>query len=141
MQIGLLNSLTVLPGNSPVDSAKDGDKDTDATQAAAARAAATPPAAGAPANAPAAPASSVILDMQSSAARAQQADLVYTAKPRTTTATPAEAFVHGAVTAMRDYADTQARLKQSATATEVPSLLPRSLGDVQKLAARFTLFR
>jgi hypothetical protein len=40
---------------------------------------------------------------------------------------------------MRDYADAQDRLKQADAAAATP-LIPRSLGDVQKLTARFKLF-
>ena len=136
MPIGLNNALTVLRGNSPVDS----DKDRDA-KAAAARAERAPAPAAAPGpkdTAAQSPASSVILDMQSSAHRAEQAALVYSDKPRAASGTPAEAFVQGAVTAMRSYAEAQERLKQ-ADATPA-TRLPRSLGDVQKLAARFKLF-
>lgn len=63
-------------------------------------------------------------------------------------ASPAEVkerqFMHFAVNAMREYADTQDRLKTMAdkTGASAPatSLVPRSLADVQKLAARFKLF-
>ncbi len=52
-------------------------------------------------------------------------------------------FVTFAVSAMRDYADEQERLKTVAQASEgttAASLIPRSLAEVQKLAARFKLF-
>jgi hypothetical protein len=52
-------------------------------------------------------------------------------------------FVTLAVSAMRDYADEQERLKTAAQASEgttAASLIPRSLAEVQKLAARFKLF-
>jgi len=52
-------------------------------------------------------------------------------------------FVTFAVSAMRDYADEQERLKSVAQASEgttAASLIPRSLAEVQKLAARFKLF-
>ena len=64
-------------------------------------------------------------------------------------ASPAEIkerqFMHFAVTAMREYADTQDRLKTIADKTEASapattSLVPRNLAEVQKLAARFKLF-
>jgi hypothetical protein len=52
-------------------------------------------------------------------------------------------FVTFAVSAMRDYADEQERLK-SAGATgdgaSASSIIPRSLAEVQKMAARFKLF-
>ena len=52
-------------------------------------------------------------------------------------------FVTLAVSAMRDYADEQERLKsatQSSDSTSTASLIPRSLAEVQKLASRFKLF-
>ena len=52
-------------------------------------------------------------------------------------------FVTFAVSAMRDYADEQERLKTAAQASEgatAASIIPRSLAEVQKLAARFKLF-
>ena len=50
-------------------------------------------------------------------------------------------FVTFAVKTMRDYADEQARLKPQAAAGEgTGSLIPHSLADIQKLAARFKLF-
>ncbi len=52
-------------------------------------------------------------------------------------------FVTFAVSAMRDYADEQERLKaasQTNGGTSVTSLIPRSLAEVQKLASRFKLF-
>jgi hypothetical protein len=64
-------------------------------------------------------------------------------------ASPAEIkerqFMHFAVNAMREYADTQDRLKTMADKTDASapattSLVPRSLAEVQKLAARFKLF-
>ena len=70
-------------------------------------------------------------------------DGVLIAKPASPGEIKAQEFVHFAVTAMRDYADTQDRLKQAARQAEaaIPTpLIPRSLGDVQKLAARFKLF-
>ena len=51
-------------------------------------------------------------------------------------------FVTLAVSAMRDYADEQARLKASSQTSDSPSaasLIPRSLAEVQKLASRFKL--
>ncbi len=70
-------------------------------------------------------------------------DGVLVAKPASAGEIKAQEFVHFAVTAMRDYADTQDRLKQAARQAEAAApapLIPRSLGDVQKLAARFKLF-
>jgi hypothetical protein len=52
-------------------------------------------------------------------------------------------FVTLAVSAMRDYADEQERLKSAAQSSEsssTASLIPRSLAEVQKLASRFKLF-
>lgn len=55
--------------------------------------------------------------------------------------TKSEEFVHFAVNAMREYADEQARLKAEATQADTTAhLIPRNLGEVQKLAARFKLF-
>ena len=54
-----------------------------------------------------------------------------------------EAFVHHAVSAMREYADEQERLKtagRSADSASQAGLIPRGLDQVQKLAARFNLF-
>lgn len=54
-----------------------------------------------------------------------------------------EAFVHHAVSAMREYADEQERLKtagRSADSASHAGLIPRGLDQVQKLAARFKLF-
>jgi hypothetical protein len=52
-------------------------------------------------------------------------------------------FVSFAVHAMRDFADEQDRLKTTSNpgaGASVASLIPRSLAEVQKLAARFKLF-
>jgi len=50
-------------------------------------------------------------------------------------------FVTFAVKTMRDYADEQARSKpQAAQGGGTGSLIPHSLADIQKLAARFKLF-
>lgn len=57
-------------------------------------------------------------------------------------AKPAD-FVTFAVHAMRDFADEQERLKTTSNpgaGASVASLIPRSLAEVQKLAARFKLF-
>jgi hypothetical protein len=59
------------------------------------------------------------------------------------TETKPQDFVTFAVGAMRDYADEQERLKAASQPSGGPSaasLLPRSLAEVQKLAARFKLF-
>jgi hypothetical protein len=58
------------------------------------------------------------------------------------TSKPAD-FVTFAVSAMRDYADEQERLRaasQTNGGTSAASLIPRSLAEVQKLASRFKLF-
>lgn len=57
----------------------------------------------------------------------------------------AQDFVSVAVSAMREYADEQERLKTARQAADAAndadtSVLPRSLVEVQKLAARFKLF-
>ena len=52
-------------------------------------------------------------------------------------------FVTFAVSAMREYADEQERLKTASQpngGTSAASIIPRSLADVQKLASRFKLF-
>jgi hypothetical protein len=58
-------------------------------------------------------------------------------------------FVTFAVTAMRDYADEQDRLKSATQASATPAsdsqisathIIPRSMAEVQRLAARFKLF-
>ena len=52
-------------------------------------------------------------------------------------------FVTFAVSAMRDYADEQERLKaasQNSGSMSATALIPRSLAEVQKLASRFKLF-
>jgi hypothetical protein len=52
-------------------------------------------------------------------------------------------FVTFAVHAMRDFADEQDRLKNTSPTSDgasLTSLIPRSLAEVQKLAARFKLF-
>ncbi len=55
--------------------------------------------------------------------------------------TKSEEFVRFAVNTLREYADEQARLKaQSAQDESASHLIPRNLGDVQRLAARFKLF-
>ena len=54
-----------------------------------------------------------------------------------------QAFVTFAVNTMRQYADEQERQKSRANDTQAEgsaSRIPRSLGDVQKLASRFKLF-
>lgn len=71
---------------------------------------------------------------------------VLLAIPATAAEVRAQEFVHHAVTAMRDYADTQERLKTTGKADDAGSaaptsaLIPRGLAEVQKLAARFKLF-
>ena len=69
-------------------------------------------------------------------------DGVLVAKPASAATKPQD-FVSLAVSAMRNYADEQERLKaatkQDSSASAV-SLLPRSLAEVQKLASRFKLF-
>lgn len=69
---------------------------------------------------------------------------VLLAKPVSAGEAKAQAFVHNAVNAMRDFADAQERQKTSSSATgdsTTASAIPRSLADVQqKLAARFKMF-
>lgn len=70
-------------------------------------------------------------------------DGVLVAKPASAANTKSQDFVTMAVSAMRNYADEQERLKTAASAdasASVTSLLPRSLAEVQKLASRFNLF-
>ena len=70
-------------------------------------------------------------------------DGVLVAKPAASGSAAPQDFVSFAVNTMRDFADEQARLKAQNASTEGASgtsLIPRSLGDVQKLAARFKLF-
>ncbi len=54
--------------------------------------------------------------------------------------TKSEEFVHFAVNAMREYADEQARLKEESNQADTAHIIPRNLGEVQRLAARFKLF-
>jgi hypothetical protein len=66
---------------------------------------------------------------------------VLVAKPAA--ATQGRDFVSFAVSAMRDYADEQERLKSANPApsgASAAALLPRGLAEVHKLAARFKLF-
>lgn len=70
-------------------------------------------------------------------------DGVLVAKPGANADAKAQDFVTFAVNTMREYADEEARQSAQTAQTEATStapLLPRSLGDVQKLAARFKLF-
>ena len=79
-------------------------------------------------------------------------DVVYTDKRNTPAVdsdqaahfagTKSEAFVNFAVQTMRQFADEQERSKSQAkpSANESAHLIPRNLGEVQKLAARFKLF-
>jgi hypothetical protein len=71
-------------------------------------------------------------------------DGVLVAEPASPEEIKVQQFVHFAVTAMREYADAQDRLKTAASSQEdsTPgaSLIPRGLAEVQKLAARFRLF-
>lgn len=69
-------------------------------------------------------------------------DGVLVAKPASAAAKPQD-FVSLAVSAMRNYADEQERLKVATkpdSSASAASLLPRSLAEVQKLASRFKLF-
>lgn len=80
------------------------------------------------------------------------ADLVYTGKRNAPAAdealtpkfvgTKSEEFVNFAVQTMRQFAEEQERAKALAkpAAGDEAHLIPRNLGDVQKLAARFKLF-
>jgi len=68
---------------------------------------------------------------------------VLVAQPASAAEVKVQAFMHHAVSAMREYADEQERLKtvgQPADGTTAASLIPRSLAEVQKLAARFKRF-
>lgn len=70
-------------------------------------------------------------------------DGVLVAQSGASISTKREEFVHHAVNTMRSYADAQARSTPAATADSAASpgsLIARSLGDVQKLAARFKMF-
>ena len=70
-------------------------------------------------------------------------DGVLVALPASAAEVKTQAFMHHAVTAMRTYADEQERLKTvnaSADSTAATALIPRSLAEVHKLAARFKLF-
>ena len=68
---------------------------------------------------------------------------VLVAQPASAAEVKVQAFMHHAVSAMREYADEQERLKtvgKPADGANPASLIPRSLAEVQKLAARFKLF-
>lgn len=70
-------------------------------------------------------------------------DGVLIAKPASAQEIKAQQFVYHAVAAMRSYADEQDRLKtasQAVNGNADAKLIPRSLAEVQKLAARFKLF-
>jgi len=75
-----------------------------------------------------------------------RADGVPSAKAAQSEDSKAQDFVTFAVHAMREYADAQAHQKtesaaaDDAAASAATSFIPRSMGDVQKLAARFKLF-
>jgi len=82
---------------------------------------------------------------RASGANAQLAvdkDGVLVAKPAATDESKSQSFVLFAVNTMREYADEQARLKaqDQPADTGATHIIPRNLGDVQKLAARFKLF-
>lgn len=154
MQIGSTNSLVLLPGPSPV-AGPLGDR-----VAASSSPAALPPppdAAGvvlhlsqqasADPNLPEAPA----LVYTNASARADAApavpqaapDGVLVAPPASEAEVKAAAFVHHAVTTMRMYAEAQERLKTASHAEDpapAAPLIPRTLAEMQKLAARFKLF-
>jgi hypothetical protein len=69
-------------------------------------------------------------------------DGVLVSKPAATNS-PSEAFVNFAVNTMRQYAEEQDRQKtlaKDAQGSSSDHLIPRSLGEVQKLASRFKLF-
>lgn len=145
MQIGLLNHLNYPKGNSlPLSANTD-----DSTNATAADGTDTPGRTAA-ALAPVTPSTpdnpGVVLTLQSEAdvARADQAKgLVYTDSLKAAANRNPQDFVSFAVSAMRVYADEQARLKaetQTSEGTSAASLIPRSLAEVQKLANRFKLF-
>lgn len=71
-------------------------------------------------------------------------DGVLVAQAASPQARKAQDFVSFAVSAMREYADEQERLKAASAKQEdsapVASMIPRGLAEVQKLAARFKLF-
>jgi hypothetical protein len=70
-------------------------------------------------------------------------DGVLVAKPASASDDKPQDFVSFAVHAMRDFADEQDRLKSTSQSNDgavAASLIPRSLAEVQKLAARFKLF-
>jgi hypothetical protein len=144
MQIGLLNHLNFPKGgNQPLSASTDESKaaaDGTAEPGLGAAALATAP------TQPLSDAPSVILKLQSEAdiARAGLAKgLVYTDSLKATANKNPQDFVTFAVSAMRDYADEQARLKAASQTSDGPSaasLIPRSFAEVQKLASRFKLF-
>jgi hypothetical protein len=71
---------------------------------------------------------------------------VLLARPATPGELRAQEFMQHAVSTMRDYADAQERLKSAGTSADGDAAasaalrFPRSLAEVQKLAARFKLF-
>jgi hypothetical protein len=145
MQIGPHRLLSFLPGSTQPQPAATGDANephgtgTSTNGAAKSRADAPPEPTAAPQDA------SAILHIQpqTSPSVAPPGDLVY-AKPAKPAAGRAPDFVTFAVSAMREYADEQERLKTAAAKAEDGATgatrLPRSLVEVQKLAARFKLF-
>jgi hypothetical protein len=143
MQIGLLNHLNFPKGSNLPLSANSDDS------TAAADSSATPGqgvAALAPAQAPPPDAPGVVLKLQGDAATNSAGlakGLVYTDDLKAAANKKPKDFVSFAVSAMRDFADEQARLKaagQSGDSTSPSSLIPRSLAEMQKLANRFKLF-
>lgn len=144
MQIGLLNHL-----NFPKGSHQPLSANTDDSTAAGADGTATS-GLGATAQTPvetsATDTPGVVLVLQSDAATAsasQTKGLVYTDSLKAAGNKNPHDFVSFAVSAMRVYADEQARLKAEAQpndSTSPSSLIPRSLAEMQKLANRFKLF-
>lgn len=169
MQIGSSNPLSFIGGNTPPVAGRGEDGSAPATASGSSTSAAGRPAlaAGRPAPSVSVPqdsapeaAAGVILSLQSErASTAVPADLVYSnirkaaasqegvllAEPASPAEVKSQAFVHHAVAAMRAYADEQERSKAlgksaNPSAGDDAALLPRSLAEVHKLAARFKLF-
>lgn len=144
MQIGLLNHLNFPKGGHQPLSANTDDSTAagaDGTATSGLGATVQPPA---ETSAPDAP--GVVLVLKSDAApgsAGQTKGLVYTDSLKAAGNKNPHDFVSFAVSAMRVYADEQARLKAEAQPGESASpssLIPRSLAEMQKLANRFKMF-
>lgn len=162
MQINLLKHLQFPDMSTPVSSGKSSDGNAVGPgNSGAASAAAGPSRRGAvKGTADASPAPSarnqpgVIVSIRGEGAAevGTDAGLVYTDKRKVVVSdedlsprfigTKSEEFVNFAVQTMRQFADEQERAKGLAkpAASDDAHLIPRNLGDVQKLAARFKLF-